>query len=101
MWSDAPLRDFSFVSLDTAGHYWDETETPSRLIIHTHEVLLAVDELLPTDAVVLNVNFFHYLLPYGAIIFTDEDGARWRMFIWESMAGGCFPTFSLGEAQPY
>ena len=102
LWSDAPLRDFSFVSLDTAGHEWYEVEgSYSQLIIGTQEVLLTVDELLPTDAVILNVNFFHYLLPYGAIIFTDEDGLRWRMFIRESMRGGCFPLYHLGEAHLY
>ena len=95
LWTDIPLRDFSFVSLDVAGHYWREDR---ELIIDTREVLLTVDVLLPGDAVVLNVAFSHYLLPHGAIIFTDEHGVQQRMFIIESMRGGCFPIYHLTEA---
>jgi len=97
LWSDTTLFDFSFVSLDVAGHYWDESipYSPS-LVIHTQEVLLTVPVLRPTDAVVLNVAFAHYLLPHGAVIFTDAYGVQWRMFIWESMRGGCYPSYHLG-----
>ncbi|MCL2408746.1 MAG: hypothetical protein FWC96_03930 [Oscillospiraceae bacterium] len=93
LWADIHLRDFSFVSLDVAGHYWYEDR---QLVIDTREVLLTVPDLLPTDAVVLNVAFAHYLLPHGAIIFTDEYGVRWRMFLGEDMRGGCFPIYHLG-----
>ena len=65
LWADTTLRNFSFVSLDVAGHDWDEDY---QLIINTREVLLTIGELLPTDAVVLNVAFAHYILPHGAII---------------------------------
>jgi len=95
LWTDSPLLNFSFVSLDVAGHDWDEN---GQLVINTQEVLFAVPELLPTDAVVLNVTFAHYLLPHGAIIFTDEDGVQRRMFIHEDMRGGCFPSYRLGLA---
>ena len=95
LWPDVPLRDFSFVSLDVAGHEWTDD---GRLIINTREVIHTIDELLPTDAVVLNVAFAHYMLPHGAIIFTDEQGVRQRMFIWEDMRGGSFPLFNLGAA---
>ena len=98
LWSDIPLRDFSFVSLDVAGHDWDEDV---QLVINTREVLLTIDELLPTDAVVLNVAFAHYLLPHGAIIFTDEQGIQRRMFITESMRGGCFPAYNLGISHEF
>lgn len=92
LWTDTPLRDFSFVSLDVAGHEWTEA---GQLVIGTQEVLLTVDELLPNDAVVLNVAFSHYLLPHGAIIFTDEQGELRRMFIREDMRGGCYPSYRL------
>ena len=92
IWTDIPVFDFSFVSLDVAGHYWDDY---GQLIINTYEVLLTIPTLLPTDAVVLNLAFAHYLLPHGAIIFTDEAGVQWRMFIIESMKGGCFPLYHL------
>jgi len=46
----------------------------------------------------LNVAFSHYLLPHGAIIFTGEDGVQRRMFIHESMRGGCYSIYHLGEA---
>ena len=92
--SDIPLRDFKLVSLDVAGHYWTDN---SELIIDTDEVLLTVPELLPNDAVILNVAFRHYLLPHGAIIYTDEQGTEWRMFIGQNMRGGCYPVFGLGS----
>jgi len=97
-WPDITAYDFSFVSLDVAGHYWDES-TPYNhsLVIHTREVLLTVSTLNPTDAVVLNVAFAHYLLPHGAVVFTDAYGIRWRMFIQQSMRGGCFPSYNLGQ----
>jgi hypothetical protein len=102
LWPDShtPLRNFSVVSLDVAGHDWDEN---GQLIIDTQEVLLYVPILrhLQLDAVVLNVAFSHYLLPHGAIIFTDELGVQWRMFIVECMRGGCCPIFHLGQAHEF
>ena len=98
LWTDEPLRDFSFVSLDVAGHDWDED---GQLVIDTREVILTIPKLLPTDVVVLNIAFAHYLLPHGAIIFTDEHGIRKRMFIQESMRGGCFPLYHLGLSHNY
>ena len=92
IWTDTPLFDFSVVSLDIAGHDWDDY---GQLIINTQEVLFTICKLLPTEAVVLNLAFAHYLLPHGAIIFMDEDDIQWRMFITESMKGGCSPHFHL------
>ena len=87
LWADEPLFNFSFVSLDAAGHYFDED---SRLVINTREVLFTIDKLLPADVVILNVAFSHYMLPHGGVIFTDSDGVQSRMFILESMVGvGC------------
>ena len=92
LYSDMPLTNFSFVSLDVAGHDWVDGE----LVIDTKEVLLAIPNLLPADVVILNVAFAHYLLPHGAIIFANEIGEQRRMFIQEDMRGGCFPLFHLG-----
>jgi len=97
LWADAPLFDFSFVSLDVAGHDWVD----GSLIINTREVLFTVPALQPGDAVVLHLAFAHYLLPHGAIVFTDEWGVQWRMFLHESMRGGCFPVFNLSEKHVY
>jgi hypothetical protein len=97
LWADSPLRDFSFVTLDVAGHYWEDD---ARLVIGTRDELLVIDYLPTTDAVVLNVAFAHYLIPHAAIIFTDEQGSRQRMFIQESMRGGCFPVFHLAPHNP-
>ena len=85
LWPDRIIRDFSFVHL----HYDGDT------IFTTVEVLLTIDELLPSHAVVLNVVFAHYLFPRGGIIFTDGNGEQRRMFIQESMVGGCVPLFHL------
>jgi len=98
IWTDLLLFDFSFVSLDVAGHDWYD----GQLAINTQEVLLTIPQLLPySDVVVLNFAFAHYLLPHGAIVFTDDQNVRWRMFIHESMRGGCFPVYTLGAKHEY
>ena len=89
IWTDTPLRDFSFVSLD------HQDNNDERGAFYIKEKLLTVDELLPNDAVVLNVAFEHYLIPRGGLVFTDESGVRRRVFISESMRGGCFPRYNL------
>ena len=82
-WPDEPLRDFSFLSL---GFH----DTGERMYFYTREVLLTVEELLPTDTVVLNVLFFHYLIPRGGLVFTDENGVQRRMLVVDqSVVGGC------------
>ena len=86
-WPDEPLRDFSFLSLDLNSN-------GERQAFHTREVLLNVEELLPSDVVVLNVLFVHYLIPRGGIVFTDESGVQRRMFIQDvSARGGCSQCF--------
>ena len=93
IWADEPLRDFSFVSLTFNSDYGESDEV--RDYFYTREVLLTIDELTPTDAVVLNVFFPHYLISRGGVVFTDADGIQRRMFIAESMRGGCWPHFYL------
>ncbi|MCL2108747.1 MAG: leucine-rich repeat domain-containing protein, partial [Oscillospiraceae bacterium] len=97
-WPDVILRDFAFVSLDVAGHYYDEN---GQLIIGTQEILYTIDEFLPGEGFVLNVAFSHYLIPHGAIIFTDEQGAKQRMFIRQHTRGGCYPEWSLEWANEF
>ena len=92
IWTDEPLRDFFFASLDVAGHYWNDD---SQLVIGTQEVLYEIDALLLGDAVVFNVSFSHYLLPHAGIGFADSNGVHRRMFISESMRGGCWPSVLL------
>jgi len=91
-WSDEPLREFTFLSLGFNGD-------SERMSFYTQEVLLTIDELLPTDVVVLNVAFIHYLIPRGGITFIDESGTQWRIFIQDvSVRGGCelcFHSFIL------
>lgn len=86
LWPDETLRDFFFVSL----HY------DGGAIFSAAEVLLAIDELPSTHAVVLNVAFSHHRFPFSGIIFTDENGGQRRMFINSLMyVGGCNPSFHL------
>jgi hypothetical protein len=85
IWADEPIRDFSFVSLDNHADYY-----PVR------QVLFTVENLPPTDAVVLTLAFVHYFHPHGGIAFTNADGTRHTMFFVESMEGGCVPTFHSG-----
>jgi hypothetical protein len=88
LWPDEILHDFTFLSLGFNGD-------AERMQFYTREVLMTIGELPPTEAVVLNVAFVHYLIPRGGLIFTDADGAEMRMFISESMRGGCWPIFNL------
>jgi len=82
IWPDVPLRDFSFLSLG----FDDNT---SQISYHIREVLLTIDEFLPTDVVILNVAFEHYLFPRGGLMF-EENGVQRRVFITESMMDGLF-----------
>ena len=86
LWSDIPLRDFSFVILNV----WDEDD---GMRIFTEATPLVVDRLLPGEAIVLHVRFFHYLRPQAAIFFTDETGAHQRMFIRQDMSNSCIYYF--------
>ena len=94
LWSDTPLRDFSFIILGI----WDEED---GMIVFTQETPLALDVLPPTDAVVLNVAFSHYLRPQAAIMFTDAYGVQTRMFIHQNMGDdGCPSFYFLGRVDP-
>jgi len=90
LWPDRTLTNFSFVEL---GMYDDEYES----YFYVLQELLAIDELRPNHAVVLNVAFFHYMIPSGGLVFTDENGEQVRMLILDaSSRGGCWPHFGLG-----
>jgi len=93
IWPDTTLRDFSFVSL---GH---DGRGNLMFNFYVREVLLHIDELSPRDVVLLTVAFEHYFIPRGGIEFTDENGVRQRMFIFENMVGGCHPRYTLSA--PY
>ena len=89
LWPDEPLRDFAFLSI-----LFDEDD--DGMFYTVREELLTIDKLLPGHAVVLNVAFFHYLIPRGGVIFTDANGVQRRMLIADvSVRGGCFPYFIL------
>ena len=93
IWTDEPLRDFYFASLDVDGLYWGEG---GRIVIDTREVIFEIDELLPGEAFVFSVLFAQYLRPNAGIGFTDSNGVHRRMFIFgPSMRGGCYPLFAL------
>jgi len=85
IWPDEPVYNFTFVSaLHTA-----------ICCAYVGEVILSVDKLYPSDAVILTVAFWHYLFPRGGIIFTDVSGAQHHMFLQQNMAGGCAPGYLL------
>ena len=90
-WPDEPLREISFLSL--ANEFHDVGD--GYFSLNTREVLFTVDALLPTEAIVFNVAFSHYLMPHGGVVFTDASGVQHRMLLVESMRGGCFPHFLL------
>jgi hypothetical protein len=91
LWSDAPLRDFSFVVID----FWEGNSVEEGWTIRTTKIPFTIDELLPTDVVVINVAFSHYLRPHAAVIFADETGLQTRMFIEQSMEDRCYPAYYL------
>ena len=93
VWTDEPIRDFFFASLDVDGHDWHE----GQLVINTQELIFKIDELLPGYAVLFSVSFTHYLLPHAGVGFVDYSGGNVRMFVMESMRGGCWPVFLLIE----
>ena len=92
-WADEPLTQLSFVSLDINYHMWILN------ILHfppqSRRVEFTIDVLQPNEAFVLDVAFFHYLLPHGMITFVDASGTPHSMFISESMAGGCMASYHL------
>jgi len=85
IWSEEPIFDFYFVALDFTGD----------LEFSTREVVLYIDEIAAGEAVLITAVFEHYLIPRGGIIFTDQKGIEHRMFITESMRGGCWPSMGL------
>jgi len=90
LWPDESLRDFSLLSLGLGSG----CTGADPMYFYTREVLLTIDELLPTDVVVLNVLFIHYLIPRGGVVFTDGDGVQRRMLIQDvSVVGGCSECF--------
>ena len=90
-WADEPLRDVRFVSL--AFDYEEGNYMQARFFVHN--VIISLDSLQPNEAVALNIAFAHYLFPHGGVIFTDQSGSEQRMFLLESMQGGCYPSFLL------
>jgi len=95
-WTDEPLRDVRFVSLNFDLDWLDgEDEYDTQTRYSVFNVILALDSLQVNEVVALNVAFAHYLLPHGGVIFTDQDGNEQRMFLLESMRGGCYPGFLL------
>jgi len=85
IWSDEPLYNFSFVSVDHNA----------ICCAYVREVLLTVDKLYPSDAVALTVAFSHYLFPRAGIVFTDASGVRHRMYLRQDMMGECGPGYYL------
>ena len=97
LWSETPLRDFSFEIIN----FWEGDSVEDGWTIRTEKTPIAIDVLLPTDVVVLNVGFAHYLRPQAAIIFTDESGLQSRMFIIQTMENGCLPYYYLSPVEEH
>ena len=87
-WTDEPLRDLSFISIGWAT-------IAQRSYYYTLETHFTIDEFLPGEAFMLDVVFFHYLVPRGGLSFIDSNGERQFMGLAESMRGGCWPGFLL------
>jgi hypothetical protein len=81
IWTDTPLSNFSFVTLGFEDIY----DSDDRSYFYIIDTLFTLELFQPTDVIVLNVAFSHYLIPHGGLIFTDENGVQRRMFISENM----------------
>ena len=90
IWPDEALYNFQFVSL----------EVPEVIDFRVQEVLLTIDELQPSHALVLRLHLFHYLSPRVGFQFTDSQGNEHRMFLAESMRGGCWPYWGVWPFLP-
>ena len=86
--TEEPLRDLSFISIGWAT-------IAQRSYYYTTETHFTIDEFLPGEAFMLDVVFFHYLVPRGGLTFIDSNGERQFMGLAESMRGGCWPHFLL------
>jgi len=91
-WSDVPLFDFSFVSLCLEVD--DDPYRAAFYTFYTTEVLFAIDKLMPSDVIVMDVSLSHYLIPEVGFMFTDENNLHVRMFLRDaSVRGGCDQCF--------
>ena len=89
LWTDEPLRDVRFLALGLDGE-------GEEMSFYTRELLHSITTLNPGESIALNVSFLHYLIPRFGITFLDESGEITRVFVRESMRGGCFPLLTLG-----
>ena len=76
-WVDAPIWNLAFMILGRDSQYF-----------YAEEILFTLNELLPSEAFVLNVAFDNHATPRGALAFIEENGARRVMLIQESMYDG-------------
>ena len=89
IWSDTPLKDFSFVALKNDENF-DFSAT---------EVLFAIDELPSNSALVINVNFSSERLYRGEIIFTDANNVQKHITFSETAIGGCDLTYRIAPSE--
>lgn len=68
-WTDVPVREFSFQHLRIGS-------CGTTFYFDAQTIAFTIDELLPTDAFVLNIIRSHYLLPDGGITFIDENNKK-------------------------
>jgi len=85
LWTDAPVLNLSFISLG-----WHR----NRPGFYENDSLFTLEELLPGEALVLEVRISHGG-PWEGIAFVDETGAQRHMTIGKSWAGGCIPFIGL------
>jgi len=85
LWPAETLYNFQFVSLEVADIF----------DFNVQEVLMTIDEFHPSHALALSVQLFHYLTPRAGFVFTDPSGNEHRLFLSESMRGGCWPVWGV------
>jgi|GEM_PF-3917247 len=88
IWPNEPLRDFSFVSV----------HSNAICCAYVGRSILTVDELQPSDAVVLTLALMGYIHPACGVIFTDTNGERhYKIFFQEISDLGDGQVFHLSD----
>jgi len=95
LYPDQILRDFEVLWLGLNGN------DPYQMQYYMREILFATHEFAPRDALALNLQLAHYLIPSVGFRFVDEIGETHRMLFHDGTPrGGCGPHFGISHHDP-
>jgi len=95
LYPDQILRDFEVLRLGLNGY------DPYQMQYYVREVLFDTYEFAPHEALALNLQLAHYLIPSVGFRFVDESGETHRMLFHDGTPrGGCGPHFGISHHDP-